>query len=159
MLIFAGADYFIQKFNYLNKHKMTKQETKDEYKQLEGDPLVKAKIRSLRMERFRNQMMQSIPKADAVITNPTHYAVAILYDNTDPNSPKIPIVVAKGIDFLALRIKDKAKEHDVPIIENPPLARALYAAVEINEPIPSEHFEAVAKIISYVYKLKGKKLQ
>lgn len=159
MIVFAAIDFFIQKFNYLNKHKMTKHEIKDEYKQMEGDPLVKSKIKSLRMQRFRNNMMKAVPKADAVITNPTHYAVAIFYDTSDNEvQKKAPIVSAKGVDFLALRIKDIAKENDVPIIEDPPLARALYAAVEINNPIPEEHFEAIAKIISYVYKLKGKKL-
>lgn len=136
--------------------KMTKQEVKDEHKQAEGDPQVKAKIKSLRFQRARKRMMAAVPKADVVITNPTHYAVALKYDL---DAMSAPILVAKGTDLVAKRIRDLADEHDVPIVENPPVARALFAAVELDQEIPPEHYKAVAEIIGYVMRLKGKLAQ
>ncbi len=153
MLIIAFGDYAFQKFQHLKKMRMTKQEVKDEYKQSEGDPLIKSKIKSVRMERFRQRMMENVPKASVVITNPTHYAVALDYDL---DTMAAPIVVAKGVDFLALRIRELADNNEVPIVENPPLARALFASVEVDQEIPPEHFKAVAEVIGYVMRLKEK---
>ena len=131
---------------------MTKQEVKDEYKQMEGDPLVKSRIRQVRMERARHRMMENVPKADVVIVNPTHYAVALEYKMETMDAPK---VTAKGVDNVALRIKALAEENDVPIVENPPLARALFASTELDQTIPQEHFKAVAEVIGYVMQLKN----
>ena len=147
-----GADYAWQKYSHLQKLRMTKQEVKEEYKQMEGDPLVKSKIRQVRMERARRRMMENVPKADVVIVNPTHYAVALEYDMATMPAPK---VTAKGVDTVALRIKSVAEENDVPIVENPPLARALFASTEIDQTIPTEHFKAVAEVINYVMQLKN----
>lgn len=146
----AAIDYVFQKQQYAQKMKMTRQEIKDEHKQSEGDPQVKAKIRQLRMQKSRQRMMAAVPQANVIITNPTHYSVALKYDDTTP----APICIAKGVDDLALRIREIAEEHDIPLIENPPLARALYAKLEIDDVIPREHYEAVAKIIGHVMKLK-----
>ena len=151
-LVIAIADYAYQRYAHLKKLRMTKQEVKDEYKQTEGDPLVKSRIRQVRMERARRRMMENVPKADVVIVNPTHYAVALEYKMETMDAPK---VVAKGLDSLALRIREVAEENDVPIVENPPLARALFASVELDETIPQEHFKAVAEVISYVMQLKN----
>ncbi len=156
MMIFAGADYFLQKFHHLKKLRMTKQEVKDEYKQQEGDPQIKARIRQIRMERYRQQMMMNVPKADVIITNPTHYAIALKYDEMAMPAPQ---VVAKGVDYIALRIKEIAKENDVPVIENPELARALYAAVELEHYIPEKYFIAVAEILRYVFQLKKREIK
>lgn len=158
MIIFviAFADYFYQKFSYLKRQRMTKQEVKDEYKQMEGDPQIKMRLRSIRMERLRKRMMSNVPKASVVVTNPTHFAVALRYEPEE--GMEAPVVVAKGQDFIALKIKEIAAQNDVPIVENPPLARALYASVEIDSPIPTEHYAAVAEVIKYVYQLKGKSL-
>ena len=158
MIIFviAFADYFYQKFSYLKRQRMTKQEVKDEYKQMEGDPQVKMRLRSIRMERLRKRMMANVPKASVVVTNPTHFAVALRYEPEE--GMEAPVVVAKGQDFIALKIREIAEANAVPIVENPPLARALFASVEIDEPIPTEHYAAVAKVIKYVYQLKGKTL-
>ena len=153
MLIIAFADYAFQKYQHLKKMRMTKQEVKDEYKQSEGDPLVKSKIKSVRMERFRQKMMENVPKASVVVTNPTHYAVALRYEL---DTMAAPIVVAKGVDFMALRIRELAEGNEVPIVENPPLARALFASVEVDEEVPQEHFKAVAEVIGYVMRLKEK---
>ncbi len=152
VLIIAIADYAYQRYAHLKKLRMTKQEVKDEYKQMEGDPLVKSRIRQVRMERARRRMMENVPKADVVIVNPTHYAVALEYKMETMDAPK---VVAKGLDSLALRIREVAEDNDVPIVENPPLARALFATVEIDQTIPQEHFKAVAEVISYVMQLKN----
>ncbi|MFP6710417.1 MAG: flagellar type III secretion system protein FlhB [Rhodospirillales bacterium] len=153
MTVIAAVDFVYQKWDHTNKLKMTKQEVKDERKQQDGDPKIKQRIASLRMERHRERMMQAIGKADVIITNPTHFAVALKYDmDTMP----APLLVGKGVDFLALRIREVAEENDIPIVENPPLARALYATVEIDEEIPAEHFHAVAEVIGYVFRLKGK---
>ena len=151
VLIIALADYAYQKYSHLKKLRMTKQEVKDEYKQVEGDPLIKSRIRQVRIERARRRMMDNIPKADVVIVNPTHYAVALEYKMDKMDAP---IVLAKGIDNIALRIKSIAEEHDIPIVENPPLARALFASAELDQVIPTEHFKAVAEVIGYVMQLK-----
>ena len=153
MTIIAAADFAYQKWDHTNKLKMTKQEVKDELKQQDGDPKIKQRMAALRMERQRERMMQAIGKADVIITNPTHYAIALQYDmDTMP----APVLVGKGMDSLALRIREVAEENDIPIVENPPLARALYATVEIDEEIPAEHFHAVAEVIGYVFRLKGR---
>lgn len=149
--IIAGADFFYQRQRWWKKHMMTLQEVKEEFKQQEGDPKVKGRIRQLRQERGRRRMMQAVPEATVVITNPTHFAVALKYDRDMP----APQCVAKGADAVALRIRELAKEHDVPIVENPPLARALFASVDIDETIPAEHFKAVAQVIGFVMRLKG----
>jgi flagellar biosynthetic protein FlhB len=153
MAALAAADLFYQRWSYTEKHKMTKQEVKDEHKESEGDPKVKGRIRALRVERHRKRMMANVPKATVVITNPTHYAVALKYDM---DSMAAPVLVAKGVDYLAKRIRQIAETHEVPILENPPLARALYAAVEVDQEIPEEHYKAVAEVIGYVMRLKGK---
>ncbi len=152
MTVIAALDFFYQKYSHHQQQKMTKQEVKDEHKQQEGDPLIKSRIRQLRVERARQRMMTAVPKADVVITNPTHYAVALEYKMENMPAPKL---VAKGTDAVALRIRDIAEENEVPVVENPPLARALYAAVELDEEIPEEHYKAVAEVIGYVMRLKG----
>ena len=152
VLVIAIADYIYQKYSHLKKLRMTKQEVKEEYKQMEGDPLVKSRIRQVRMERARHRMMENVPKADVVIVNPTHYAVALEYKMHEMDAPK---VTAKGVDNVALRIKALAEENDVPIVENPPLARALFASTELDQTIPEEHFKAVAEVIGYVMQLKN----
>lgn len=148
--IVAIADYVYQRNRWWNRLKMTVQETRDEYKQQEGDPKVKGRIRQVRMERSRKRMMAAVPEATVVITNPTHFAVALRYDK----EMAAPQCVAKGADAIAFRIRELAKEHDVPIVENPPLARALYASVDIDQTIPTEHFKAVAEVIGFVMRLK-----
>jgi len=152
-IIIAFADYIYQKRKFANDMKMTKQEVKDEYKQQEGDPKVKGKIRQKMQEVSRRRMMQSLPQADVVITNPTHYAVAIKYD---PAIADAPIVLAKGEDYLAQKIKEVAREHDIEIVENKPLARMLYANVEVGQVVPPELYQAVAEVLAFVYHLKGK---
>lgn len=156
VFVIAFADYFYQKFSYLKRQRMTKQEVKDEYKQMEGDPQVKMRLRSIRMERLRKRMMANVPNASVVVTNPTHFAVALRYEPEE--GMDAPVVVAKGQDFIALKIREIAAQNNVPIVENPPLARALFASVEIDSPIPTEHYAAVADVIKYVYQLKGKTL-
>jgi flagellar biosynthetic protein FlhB len=151
--VLAFTDYAYQRFAFMKSMRMTKQEVKDEFKQAEGDPKIKARLRQIRTDRARKRMMAAVPKASVVITNPTHYAVALQYELGATGAPK---VVAKGTDLLALRIREIAEENDVPIVENPPLARSLYATVEIDREIPPEHYKAVAEIISYVFRLKGK---
>jgi flagellar biosynthetic protein FlhB len=151
--VMAMFDYAYSRFSFMKSMRMSKQEVKEENKQSEGDPVVKARLRSIRMNRARKRMMAAVPKASVVITNPTHFAVALQYDMGASGAPK---VVAKGADLVAFKIREIAKENDVPIVENPPLARALYANVEIDREIPPEHYKAVAEIISYVFRLKGK---
>ena len=151
--ILALADYAYSRYSFMRMMRMTKQEVKEEFKQSEGDPKIKAKLRQIRVERARRRMMANVPKASVVITNPTHFAVALQYEMGEAGAPK---VVAKGTDLVAQRIREIAEEHEVPIVENPPLARALYASVEIDHEIPPEHYKAVAEIISYVFRLKGK---
>lgn len=155
MAVIAAADIFYQRFEYMKGLRMSRQELRDEFKQTEGDPLVKGRLRQLRMERARRRMMGEVPKADVVVTNPTHYAVALKYDQSAMSAPR---VVAKGADKVALRIREVAKEADVPVIENPPLARGLYAAVEIDQEIPPEYYKTVAELISYIFKLKKRRL-
>jgi flagellar biosynthetic protein FlhB len=148
----ALLDYLYQRFAFLRSQRMSKQEVKEEHKQAEGDPMVKARLRQIRMERARRRMMAAVPSASVVVTNPTHYAVALKYAIGDKGAPKL---VAKGADLIAERIREIARENDVPIVENPPLARALHAGVELDQEIPSEHYRAVAEIINYVFRLKG----
>lgn len=150
--IMAMGDYVYQRNRWWNRQKMTVQETRDEYKQMEGDPKVKGRIRAIRQERGRKRMMAAVPEATVVITNPTHFAVALKYDRT----MAAPVCVAKGADAVALKIREIAREADVPIIENPPLARALYASVDVDDTIPTEHFKAVAQVIGYVMNLRGR---
>ncbi len=153
MFFIAAADYLLQRFQFIKRNRMSKQEIKEEFRQTEGDPMVKGRIRAIRLERAKRRMIAEVPKATVVITNPTHYAVALKYET---GKTAAPLCVAKGVDQLALRIREVAKEAGVPIIENPPLARALHAAVEVDEMIPPEHYKAVAQIIGYVLKLTGK---
>jgi flagellar biosynthetic protein FlhB len=153
LLILAFFDYAYQKWQFMQDMKMTKQEIKDEYKQMEGDPKIKARIRQIQMEAAKKRMLSSVPKADVVVTNPTHFAIALVYNSA---LAQAPLVLAKGQDFLAQRIKDIAKEARVPIVENKPLAQALYPVVEVGQVIPLEFYKAVAEILSYVYRLKGK---
>ena len=155
MVALAAADYVYKKWSHKEKLKMTKQEVKEEHKEQDGDPKVKNRIRALRYERHRQRMMAAIPRASVIITNPTHYAVALQYDMDNMAAPK---VVAKGVDYLAKRIRQIAEIHEIPILENPPLARALYAAVEVDHEIPQEHYKAVAEVIGYVMRLKGKRI-
>ncbi len=155
MVPVAILDFTFQKLQHIKKLRMTKQEVKDEHKQTEGDPEVKARIRRIRHERHSKRMMQNVPTADVVITNPTHYAIALAYD---PESMEAPKVVAKGQDLIAMRIRQIAEENNVAIYSDPPLARALYATVEIEQEIPEAHYLAVAEIIRYVFQLKGKTL-
>lgn len=150
--LIAMADFLYQRNKWWKRQKMTLQEVRDEYKQMEGDPKIKGRIRQIRNERSRKRMMASVPDATVIITNPTHYAVALKYER-DMAAPKC---LAKGMDAVALKIRELAKEHDIPIVENPPLARALYASVDIDETIPGEHFKAVAQVIGYVMRLKAK---
>ncbi|CAM2806336.1 flagellar biosynthesis protein FlhB [Campylobacter hyointestinalis] len=147
-LIIAIADIFIVRFQYFKGLRMSKQEVKDEFKQMEGDPRVKGRIRQLQMQAARKRMMQNIPTADVVITNPTHYAVALRYDK---EKEKAPVVLAKGIDHLALRIRKLAAENGIQIVENPPLARELYKVCDVDSMIPANLFQAVAEVLSFVY--------
>lgn len=152
MTALAALDFIYQKHAFTKQMRMTKQEVKDEQKQQEGDPQVKGRIRKVRMERFQQRMMQQVPNADVVITNPTHFAVALSYKMGEMEAPRC---VAKGVDHLALRIRGVAEDNDVPIVENPPLARALYDTVEIDQEIPPEHFTAVAEIIGFIMRRRG----
>jgi flagellar biosynthetic protein FlhB len=154
MVATAAFDYFLQRMRFMNRMRMTLQEIKDEFKQADGDPHIKGKRRQIQMQRSRQRMMQAVPKATVVVMNPTHYAVALKYDAGETPAP---LCVAKGMDELALKIRAIAEEHGVPVLEDPPLARALYASVEVDEEIPVEHFEAVAKVISFI--MNGKKPQ
>ncbi len=151
--VMAIADFVYQRNRWWERQKMTVQETRDEYKQMEGDPKIKGRIRAIRNERSRKRMMAAVPQATVVITNPTHYAVALKYDR----SMSAPQCLAKGVDAVALRIRAIAEENDVPIVENPPLARALFASVDVDQTIPTEHFKAVAQIIGFVMQLERKR--
>lgn len=152
LAVVAALDYLMQRFQFLKRNRMSRQEIKEELRQSEGDPAIKAKLRQIRQERSRRRMMAKVPQATVVITNPTHFAVALKYES---GKMAAPVCVAKGVDALALRIREVAKEHNVPIVENPPLARALHAAVEIDEAVPPEHYKAVAQVIGYVMRLSG----
>lgn len=151
----AGADFIWQKLRFAKKMRMSKEELKEDYKQTEGDPHVKAKLKQIRMQKSRQRMMANVPKATVIVTNPTHYSVALRYEPDQGDAA--PICVAKGVDALALRIREVAREHKVPIVENVPLARALYAAVDVDETIPREHFEAAAKVIGFVMQKRKKR--
>lgn len=144
-------DFFYQRFQHIRSLRMSRQELKEEFRDTEGDPIVKGRLRQLRMERAKRRMMAEVPKSDVVVTNPTHFAVALRYDQATMGAPR---VVAKGIDKAAQRIREIAKENDIPIVENPPLARGLHAAVEIDQEIPPEFYKAVAEVISYIMKLR-----
>jgi flagellar biosynthetic protein FlhB len=152
-VVIAIIDYAFQKYNRNQQLKMSKQEIKDEYKKTEGDPIVKGAIRRKQMEMARRRMMSEIPKADVVITNPVHVAIAISYNAKEMRAPK---VVAKGMNLIAERIKEIAKENNIPIVENPPVARALFKACEVNKEIPAELYSTVAEILTYIYKMNGK---
>nr|BFD68420.1 flagellar biosynthesis protein FlhB [Bdellovibrio sp. HAGR004] len=153
MLVIAGADYFYQRYDLEKKMMMTKQEVKEEHKQREGDPLIKSRIRRIQREMASKRMMSEIPKADVVITNPTHIAVVLKYTDNLP----APQIVAMGADHVAEKIKEVAREHNVPIVENKPLARTIFKTLKIGQVIPRELFVAVAEVLSYVYRLRRKK--
>jgi len=153
IIIFAVIDFFFTRHYYFKQLKMSKQEIKDEHKQMEGDPLVKGRIRQIQMKMSKQRMMADVPDADVVITNPTNYAVALKYDK---EKSEAPIVLAKGINFLALKIKDIALESKIPIVEDPVLARALYDQVEVEQEIPESLYKAIAEIFTFVYNLNNK---
>ena len=153
LLFISILDFFYQRFDYEKNLKMSKQDIKDEHKNSEGDPIIKSRIRQRQREMAMRRMMQEIPTADVVITNPTHYAIALKYDD---KSMEAPMVVAKGADFVAQKIKMIAKENDVVMVENRPLARGMYDQVEIGQRIPDEFFKAVAEVLAYVYRIKQK---
>lgn len=146
----AALDVFYQRFTWRQRLKMTREEMKQEFKETEGSPEIKARIRKLRMEMLQRRMMAQVPKSNVVLTNPTHYAVALRYEA----GMNAPVVMAKGVDSLALRIREIAGQHEIPIVENPPLARALHARVDIDQEIPEEHYKAVAEVIGYVMRLR-----
>ncbi|MBX2835068.1 MAG: flagellar biosynthesis protein FlhB [Micavibrio sp.] len=154
LMIIAVIDLVYQRAEHMKKMRMSRKEIRDEYKQTEGDPMVRAKLRQLRSEKARQRMMQSVPSADVVITNPTHFSIALKYDPETMDAPKC---VAKGVDETALRIRELATEHGIILFENRPLARTLYEVVEVDETIPPDHFKAVAEVISYVFKQRGTK--
>jgi flagellar biosynthetic protein FlhB len=151
--VIAIGDFAWQRFSWHQRQRMTMQEIKDEHKESEGNPEIKAKIREIRNKRARQRMMAAVPSATVIVTNPTHFAVALKYE---PGMPA-PLCVAKGVDAVALKIREVAGEHDVPIVENVPLARALYASVKIDDEIPTEHYQAVAEVIGYVMRLKRRR--
>jgi len=155
LVVLAILDYLYQRYDLNKQLRMSKQELKDEFKKTEGDPLIKSRIREKQRRMAMARMMQEVPKADVVITNPTHYAVALQYDATTMDEPK---VIAKGVDYIALKIREVAEAHGIITMENRPLARALYEQVEIGQSIPAELFQAVAEVLAYVYKVKGKRL-
>ena len=154
LFFLAILDYMVQRHEFMKNMRMSKQDIKEEFRQTEGDPQIKGRLRQLREQKARQRMMQAVPKADVVITNPTHYAVALKYDSAAMDAPTM---VAKGVDLVAERIKQVAKDNNVPVVENATLARALYGSMEIDQTIPRDHYKAVAEVISYVFKLKGKK--
>jgi flagellar biosynthetic protein FlhB len=153
MVFIALADYLYQWWKFEKDLRMTKQEIKDEYKMMEGDPAIKGKIRSKQRQMSAMRMMARVPEADVVITNPTHYAVALKYDDKENRAP---VVMAKGQDYVARKIKEIALEHNVEIVENPPLAQSLYAICEVDDEIPADLYQAVADILVFVYRQKGK---
>jgi flagellar biosynthesis protein FlhB len=155
LVVIAIVDLVFQRQQHNKQMRMTRQELKDEFKQSEGDPTVRQRLRQIRQERARARMMQAVPEADVVVTNPTHYAVALKYQPEAMGAPKL---VAKGADLIALRIREVAEEHGIAIVENPPLARALFASVELDDEVPPEHYQAVAEVISYVWNIEGRKM-
>ena len=153
--MFAAFDFILQRSEYNKKLRLTKQEAKQEHKEREGDPQIKARIRSVQREIARRRMMQAVKKADVIVTNPTHIAVALVYEKASMAAPK---VVAKGADFLAQRIKKVAADAGVPLVENVPLARTLYKTVKMGQYVPRNLYQAVAEVLAYVYRLKKKEL-
>ena len=154
LLIFlAILDYMYQKYDFEKNIRMSKQDVKDEYKKTEGDPLIKSKIKEKQRQMAMSRMMQEVPKADVVITNPTHYAIALKYDE---NAMEAPVIVAKGVDYVALKLINIAKNNEVLTVENRPLARALYAQAEIGDQVPEDLFKAVAEVLAYVYRIQKK---
>jgi flagellar biosynthetic protein FlhB len=153
--VITAIDVIYQRMQHMREMRMSRQELKEEYKETEGDPLVKGRLRQLRMERTRRRMMAQVPQSDVVVTNPTHYAVALKYDQATMAAPK---VLAKGIDKAAQRIREIAKEHGIPIVENPPLARGLFAACDVDQEVTPEFYKAVAEVISYIFRLKRRRL-
>lgn len=156
LTLLAGIDYAFQRFEFFQNMKMTKQEVKEEYKEMEGDPHIKQKLRQIRQERSKRNIAKAVPEATVIITNPTHYSIALKYEMGDMEAP---IVLAKGVDAVALRIREIAKDNKIPLYRNPSLARLLYATVDVNEQIKEEHYEAVAKVIRYVLDLKENKIK
>lgn len=154
MLFLAGIDYLFQRFDMEKQMRMTKQEIKEEVKSREGDPLIKARIRKIQKEMANKRMMSDVPKADVIITNPTHLAIAIKYD---PTQFAAPVILAKGADQMAKKIRELALEHEIPVVENKPLARTIYKTLEVGQTIPRELFEAVAEVLAYVFKLRKKR--
>ena len=152
MIVIAMADYIFQKYQHKNQLKMSKQEVKDEYKETEGDPTTKRRIRRVQLDTARKRMMSEVPTADVIITNPTHYAAALSYKMDSMEAPK---VIAKGANLVAMKIKDIAREHDIPIVENKPLAQALYKTVKVGDYIPLDLYKAVAEILAYVFKARN----
>lgn len=152
LLFLSIFDYLYQKYDYEKNIRMSKHDVKDEYKKAEGDPLIKSKIKQKQREMAMQRMMQDVPQADVIITNPTHYAIALKYDESKGDAP---IVLAKGVDYVAKKIKEKANEHNIVTVENKPLARSLYSQAEIGDAIPEEFFQAVAEILAYVYRLQN----
>lgn len=152
IVVIAIGDLLYTRYQYFKQLRMTKQEVKDENKQTEGDPLIKSRLRQIRMEKARRRMMANVPDANVIVVNPTHYAVALKYDRLQMAAP---VVTAKGVDEVALRIREVGEEHDIPFVSNPTLSRALFDTVELDEPVDPEHYRAVAEVISYVYKLKN----
>jgi flagellar biosynthesis protein FlhB len=150
LAIVATADYLFQYRQWYDRHKMSVREMKEEFRQTEGDPIVKGKLKQLRNTRARKRMMAAVPKASVVITNPIHFAVALQYER----GMNAPVCVAKGVDLIARKIREIAEQHNIPVVENPPLARALHATVEIDQEIPPEHYRAVAEIIGYIMRLR-----
>ena len=153
IMVLAAADYAYQKWQTTQDLKMTKQEVKDEYKQMEGDPQIKGKIKQKQRQMAMARMMKEVPKADVIVTNPTHLAIALMYKK----GMVAPQILAKGQDLVAQRIKDIAKENHIPIVENKPLARALYETVEVGDVVPQDLYQAVAEVLAYVYRLKDKR--
>lgn len=152
--VIAALDYLYQRHQFMKSMRMSRHDIKEELKQSEGDPVIKSRLRQIRHERAKKRMMQEVPHATVILTNPTHYSVALKYEIEKMNAP---VVVAKGLDLIALKIREVAKEHDVPVIENPPLARALYDTVDLDEEIPHEHYNAVAEVIRIVMEIKKRR--
>jgi flagellar biosynthesis protein FlhB len=150
LAVIAGLDYLFQYRQWFERQRMSVRELKEEFKQTEGDPAIKAKVKQIRQHRMRKRMMAGVPKASVIVTNPTHYAVALQYER----GMNAPVCVAKGVDLIARKIREVADEHRIPIVENPPLARALHATVELDSEIAPEHYKAVAEVISYVMRLR-----
>jgi flagellar biosynthetic protein FlhB len=155
LFVIAILDLVFQRHQHQKQMRMSRQELRDEFKQSEGDPTARQRLRQVRQERARARMIQAVPEADVVVTNPTHFAVALKYE---PGTMGAPRLVAKGVDLIAQKIREVAEEHGIAIVENPPLARALYASVELDEEVPPEHYQAVAEIISYVWNIEGRRM-